>query len=170
MPFVAINSADIEVGDPITADLLTQIKDDLDDHEARILAGALVTTSVSIINTVIEIGSTSTLLTTGCLSVEILNNITITEGSLQLFLKSPATTGSITIDIKKNNTTNPTGFNSIFTILPTFNIASASDYQKTTGTINATYQNLIVGDIVRLDLVSIPAGLQKIKVVLMGVS
>lgn len=169
MAFTTINPANIEVGDPITADLLTLIKTNFDDHETRILAASTSTAKISLINTDISIGSTASALNIGCMYVEVLNNCTVTEGSLQLFLKSPATAGSITIDIKKNTSTNPTGFNSVFTVLPTFNIATASDYQKVTGTINPTYQNLVTGDILRLDITSIPVGLQKFKVVLMGV-
>ncbi|MEY3786535.1 MAG: hypothetical protein RLZ75_740 [Pseudomonadota bacterium] len=168
MAYTTIDPTVIEVGDPVTADLLTQVKTNFDDHETRILAASISSSKISLINADISIGSTATSLTTGCLYVEVLNACVITEGSLQLFLKSPATTGSITIDVKKNTTTNPTGFNSVFITMPTLNIAISSDYQKTTGTMNPTYQSLIAGDILRLDIISIPAGLQKFKVVLIG--
>jgi hypothetical protein len=86
---------------------------------------------------------------------------------LQLFAKSPATAGSLTIDIKKNTTTNPTGFVSLLSISPTISMASA-DYTRVIGTINPASQSLSVGDILKLDIISLPVGLQKFRVVLKG--
>ena len=39
MPFIAITDAEIQSGEPISQGLMNKIKDDFDDHEARIAAG-----------------------------------------------------------------------------------------------------------------------------------
>lgn len=168
MAFTTINPAAILPGEPVTSDLFTDIKDNFDDHEARLVALATGSAKVELMNEKIFIGANSTAQLTGFHDKEILQAGIVVEGSIQLYLKAPATTGSITLDVKKNTTTNPAGFNSIFTVLPTLNVATAADYQKASGTINPTYQTLAVGDILRLDITSLPVGLQYIRITLIG--
>lgn len=168
MSFVTINSASIEVGDALKAELFTQIKDNFDDHETRIQSLAAGTAKVSLINEDIYVGSTASALLTGVYYYEVLQACTVVEGSIQLFTKSPATSGSLVVDIKKNTTTDPSGFTSLFSSAPTIDVASVSDYGRRTGTINTSYQSLSVGDILRVDVTGLPSGLQKFRVTLIG--
>jgi len=169
MPYTTIDPATIEVGDPIVKDLFDLIKDDLDDHEVRITVLSAGSGKISLINTDIRIGSTDDSFLTGALHFEVIQACIITEGAIQLFERAPATTGSLTVDVKKNTTTNPSGFNSVFTSAPTLNVATAADYDRATGTINPAAQALAVGDIIKVDITSLPAGLQRFRVVLVGV-
>ena len=168
MAYVTINSNTIEVGDALKSDLFTTIKNDLDDHEARLIALGSGAGKVSLINTDINVGSTGAGFLTGALYVEVIQDCLVTEGAIQLFVKSPATTGSLTVDVKKNTSTNPSGFNSLFTSAPTLSMSTATDYQRTTGAINPATQSLVVGDILKVDITSLPAGLQKFRIVLVG--
>lgn len=168
MAFTSINSASIDVGDPLKKDLFDLIKANEDDLDSRVTALATGAVKVKLIDERIIIGSTITTAQTAIYDIEVIQNCTIIEGAIQIYTKAPSTTGSLTIDVKVNTSTNPTGFNSIFTVLPTLNIATCSDYQRATGTINGTYQNLVVGDILRLDLTSIPANFQSFRVVIIG--
>jgi len=169
MAYTTIDPTAIEVGDPITADLLTLVKTNFDDHETRILANSISVAAINLINEDVKIHYITSS-TVGIYFVEVFQDCLVTEGSIQLFVKSPAVTGLITVDIKKNTTTNPSGFNSLFTTLPTLNMATASDYQRSTGVINPTYQNLLMGDILRVDITSLPLGLGGFRVNLIGVS
>lgn len=168
MVFVTINPLNIAVGEPVTSDLLAQYKSNEDDHESRILALEGGAAQVNLINEKIIIGANSTSQLTGFHDIEILQSAIIVEGAIQLYGKSPATSGTITVDVKKNSTTNPTGFNSIFTSPPSLDISVASDFSRTTGTINPTYQSVSPGDILRVDITSLPAGLQSIRLTLVG--
>lgn len=166
MPFVPINPATIEVGDPITKELFDLIKSNFQDHEDRLQTLSGGSGKISLMNEDVYIGLGGEL--TGVLFYEVIQNCIITEGAIQLFEKAPATTGNLTIDIKKNTTTDPTGFNSIFSAPPTLNIATATDYQRATGTVNPSAQALAVGDILRLDITALPEFLKKFRVNLLG--
>lgn len=168
MAFTTIDPNTIEVGDAVRKDLFDLIKANFDDHETRITALGTGAGRVSLINTDIRIGSNDDGFLTGALHIEVVQACSITEGAIQLFLKSPVTSGTFTVDIKKNTTTNPSGFNSVFTAAPTLNLATAVDYQRATGTVNPATQSLAVGDILKVDITSLPAGLQSFRVVLIG--
>lgn len=168
MAYTTIDPTTIEVGDAITADLFTLIKANLDDLDTRVTTLGTGSGTISLINTDIRIGSTDDQFLTGALHYEVVQACVVTEGAIQLFEKSPATTGSLTVDIKKNTTTNPSGFNSLFTSAPTINVATGADYDRATGTVNPSTQSLAVGDILKVDITSLPAGLQRFRVVLIG--
>ena len=168
MAFDPISLDEIEVGDALKRELFRKIKNDLDDLDERVQTLSGGSGKISLINEDVIVGSNGSSILTGALYLEVIQDCIVTEGAIQLFAKSPATTGSLTIDIKKNTTTNPSGFNSIFSVNPTLNVASASDYQRATGTIDPSAQALVVGDIIRLDITSLPAGLQRFRVVLIG--
>lgn len=163
MAFTSINSSNIQVGDPVTKDLWDLIKSNFDDHESRLTSLSGGSGVVTFFNDDIIINNPN-----DKIYVEVFQDCIITEAAIQLFTKAPATTGSITIDIKKNTSTNPTGFTSIFSTLPTINIATATDYQRSIGTINPAAQSVTTGIILRFEITSMPVGLQKIRFVLKG--
>lgn len=164
MAFTPISSSTIQPGDPITSDLFTKIKDNFDDHETRINALAVGSAAIDLINEDVYIGEGLTSTFTGALYIESFNACSITEIAIQLFEKGTAS-GTLTIDIKKNTSTNPSGFTSVLSVLPSLTMASASNYQRQTGTINASNQTLAVGDIIRLDLTSIPTNFRRFRII-----
>lgn len=168
MAYSTISNSDIEVGKPIKKELFDLIKSNLDDHETRLLALSGGSGKLSLINTDIDIGSNASGLLTGAFYIEVIQDCIATEGAIQFFAKSPATTGNLTVDIKKNTSTNPTGFTSLFTSAPTLSASSDPDFTRATGTINASTQVLNIGDILRVDVTSLPVGLQKFRLVLIG--
>jgi len=168
MAYTTINNTDIEVGKPIKKELFDRIKSNFDDHETRLLALSGGSGKLSLINHDIVIGSNASGLLAGAIYIEVVQDCIATEGAIQFFAKSPASSGSLTVDIKKNTSTNPTGFTSLFTSAPTLNAASAPDFTRATGTINPSTQVLNIGDILRVDVTSLPVGLQKFRVVLIG--
>jgi hypothetical protein len=163
MAFTPINSSSIFPGKPIKSELFTTIKDNFDDHESRISALSIGATVIELFNE--EIILNDGYLPTGIAYKESLQPCNITEIAIQLFEKAPATTGSLTIDIKKNTTTNPAGFTSVLSILPTLNMTTATNYQRTTGTINPANQTLAAGNILRFDITAVPAGLLRFRLI-----
>ena len=81
---------------------------------------------------------------------------TISFVKLMVWDKNGVTTGNLTIDIKKNTSPNPTGMTSIFSVLPTLNFATASNYDSNAGTISTSA--ISINDVLRLDVTSIPSG------------
>lgn len=167
MAYTSINSSDIQVGKATKKELFQLIKDNLDDHESRLLALSGGSGKLSLVNTDIRVGSNATGFLTGALYYEIIQDCIATEVAIQLFEKGVASSGSLTVDIKKNTSTNPSGFNTILTAPPTISMAS-SDFTRATGTINPSAQTLNIGDIIRVDVTALPVGLQKFRVVLVG--
>lgn len=162
MAFISVPA--VSVGDSLKKELFDLYKSNFDDHESRLLALASGSGKLSIINSDIHIGSTGQL--TGIYHYEVIQACTVTECAFQLFTK--VSSGTLTVDIKKNTTTNPAGFNSIMTSAPSISMASASNYQRVAGTINTGLSSLSVGDIIRIDVTSLPQGLQDFRIVVIA--
>ena len=166
MAYVTINSATISPGEPVTSDLFNLIKSDLDDHEARLVTLASGSGKIDIINEdfLLAVGGNLT----GALYYVAIQNCIVTEGAVRIFAKSPATTGSLTVDVRKNTSTDPSGFNTIFTSAPTINVAVAADHTRATGTISPSSQAVSIGDVLRVDVTSLPTGLPSFRLELFG--
>jgi hypothetical protein len=152
MAFNAINSNEIEVGDPVTADLMTKIKDNFDDHENRIsdFEGAAV---IPVFNALVVMNTSDPDLT-GKAYFTAPCDFTISSCYIQIFTKGTMT-GSLEIDIAKAATLGA-AYTSIFTTKPKITMASAADYDKSTNQVFAAGQAVTAGEILRVDLTSIP--------------
>ena len=105
---------------------------------------------------------------TGVAYFKVPANMSVTLVTLSLYTKGGISTGSLTMDLKKNSTPDNVGMTSIFDTLPTLNLATAADYATNAGVLNATNKALTAGQWVRLDLTSIPAGLSSFYVSVYG--
>lgn len=168
MAYSPIDLSTIKVGDPIKKELLDKIRNNFQDHEERIQIIAGGSGKISLINEDAYVLSNASGQLTGCFFVEVIQACIITEGSIQLFAKGSATSGSLTVDVKKNTTTNPSGFNTIFSTPPTLNMAVAADYSKNAGIVNPAAQALAVGDILRVDILGLPSALKRFRINLIG--
>jgi len=133
-----------------------------------------MTTTAGGASSLIEVFNTTILNSTGATSLtgvayfKAPSAFTINKVVLQIFEKGSISSGSLTLDLKKNTTPNDVGMTSIFSVLPTINFATASDYATSSGTLNGAVATLADGNWIRLDLTSIPAGLGKIFVQVYG--
>jgi hypothetical protein len=166
MAFEVIDPGEYTVGKALRADLFRKIKVDLDDLDARATALETGASKVEIFNADIAVGSFGTTVT-GLVYHEALQAMTLSECAIQIYEKG-SLTGTLSIDVKKNTTPNSTGMTSVFTSAPTIVYASSSDYQRNTGTFNVTHQTLAKGDILRFDITSMPVGLSRFRIVLIG--
>lgn len=166
MAFEVIDPGEYTVGKALRADLFRKIKVDLDDLDARVTSLSSGTGFLEIFNHEFYVGTNPN--TTGVLFWESPINLTLTECAIQIFERGTVTSGSLTVDIKKNTTPNPTGMVSVFTSLPTINMASVSDYHRATGTFNSSVQSLTAGEILRMDITSLPTNLSLFRIMLKG--
>jgi hypothetical protein len=113
------------------------------------------TTLVEVWNTQVTVGGSFTAPVTGVLFFKAPQAFTINNVVMQIFTKNGIASGSLTIDIKKNSTPNPTGMTSIFSVLPTTNYATNADYATNSGTISSGAVS--AGDYLRLDLTAVPS-------------
>lgn len=155
MAFEVINSAEIEVGDPVKAELFTKIKNSLDDHETRINAQESSANRVIIFDALI-LNAVSANTLTGLMAGNAPQQITLTECYVQIFEKG-SLTGTLEIDIKRNTTPNNTGMTSVFTTKPKITYASAADYDKSSNQVfNGAQATITAGDHLRLDITQLP--------------
>lgn len=73
-----------------------------------------------------------------------------------LYNKGSVSSGTLTVDIKKNTTPDDIGMTSIFSSPPSFDFATDPDYSEKTGTLETSA--LSAGDWLRIDVTSIPTG------------
>jgi hypothetical protein len=156
MAFTPINSNEIEVGDPIRAELLNKIKTDLDDLDSRTSNLEISTPKITFIKFLLLNGSVFPT-ATGLYYYEADEAFIITEANIRIFEKG-SLTGAVEIDIKRSTTNmDNASFTTIFTTKPKITYASASDYDKSTNQVfNNTQINIAVGDILRLDITQTP--------------
>ena len=93
---------------------------------------------------------------TGILHCKVPYNSNIVITQVQLFEKNGVVSGTLEVDVKKNSTPNNTGMASIFSAKPSFNFATASDYDVSTGVVGTS--TITTGEYLRLDITSVPSG------------
>jgi hypothetical protein len=107
-----------------------------------------------IFNTIVTKGSSDTSVT-GVLHFKAPKNLTISYVQIQIFEKGSTSSGSLTIDVKKNTSPDSVGMASVFSVLPTFDFSTISDYATSSGTLSVT--SVSEGDYLRLDMTAVPA-------------
>lgn len=156
MAFEVINASEIEVGDPVKAELFNKIKNSLDDHETRINSQEASANRVIIFDAII-LNAASANSFTGIMGGNAPQQITLTECYVQIYEKG-SLTGAIEIDVKRNTTPNDTGMVSVFTTKPKITYSGAVDYAKSSNQVfNGAQSTITAGDHLRLDITQLPA-------------
>lgn len=169
MSYTSITNSEIAVGAALKKELFQKVKDNFTDHEDRISALSLGSAPVEVFNLDV-INASSAVSMTGLLHHEVLVPFTITTVKLQIFEKGSIVSGVVEIDVKKNTTPNDTGMVSILNVKPKINFALNVDYDSSLGVLNGAQQNVVAGDILRLDITSLPTlTLGKFRVLVYGV-
>lgn len=157
MAFAAIDNNKIKVGDPITKDILDLIKGNFDDHELRISSLSVTGGTVFVFNGDIDFTGYSSSYP-DIFYYKARASFSVTEFKAQLFTKQSVATGSLTLRLEKATNTNDSNFSSILTTDITFNFASVSDYAENSAAINASLNNITIGDVLRVKVISLPSG------------
>lgn len=157
MAYTTISSTAIQVGKPVTADLWSTVKDDLDDHETRILSVEAATNKIVVFNFPV-LNATSSATFTGLTYWRAPSAFTLTDAKIIIYEKG-SLTGSIEFDVKTNSSVDNTGMTSVFTTKPKLVLASVSDYAESTNAVfDATGQAIAAGEWLRLDMTILPGG------------
>jgi len=169
MAFVTIPSSLIQIGSALKKELFDIIKNDLDDLDSRVNALSLGAAPVEVFNLdVLNASSASSL--TGLLHHEALSAFIITEVKIQLFETGGITSGTLSVDVKKGPTPDDLTMVSVLTSQPNINFLTAVDYQTATGVLDPSQQSVAQGEILRLDITSLPSTpLGKFRVLVYGV-
>jgi hypothetical protein len=157
MAFVAIPSADIEVGKPVKKDLWDKTKGNLDDHETRIndaetqldTAGRTYVFNVNGQGAVIDEADVD--------FVQAKARIT----GITMHVKQAGSSGTVTMDVELKR-----GAGSFSSILssPVSIAQTAGDYAKATATVSTT--DLEIDDIIRINIDAIQTGATGYKLII----
>jgi microcystin-dependent protein len=93
---------------------------------------------------------------TGILYYRVPRTMVVQKATMTLFTKGSAS-GTLTMNIMKNSTPNPTGMTSVLTTPLTMNVTAAVDYAEAVGILLGTI--LTEGQWLRLDLTSVPTSM-----------
>jgi hypothetical protein len=158
MSYSAITSGEIASGEPVKADTLTKVKDNFTDHESRIqtIETGVGTTYPPMTFTVNgPYGKYSTGTPFLGLTYTTTNfNITITGVRLIILTAGSGGTTEVDVQFKRGAGT----WTSILTTPPSAASTDGNNYTSTNGVVNATYADLLAGDLIRLDLSSVQTG------------
>jgi len=157
MAFTPINSSLIAAGKPTRQELFTLTKDNFDDHETRItsLEGSIGQSQP--IDFAITGEVSQGYVQNALLHHRVHQNMTVL--GVRLMTMDAGSAGTIEVDVKYKRGANP--FASILsaTITQAF---GAGDYAVSSGTI--AVPDLLLGDILRLDVLSVQTGAREVHV------
>jgi hypothetical protein len=157
MAFVAIDSSIIEVGDPITKEIMDLIKFNLDDLDARVTAVSVSGGSVYVLNGDYSlIGYSST--QQDIFYYKAKQDFSVNEFSVQLFTKQGVVTGNLVLDLQKASNTNDANFSSILTTSLSFDFAVDADYSSKSASIDAGLNDITSGQVLRIKVTGVPTG------------
>jgi len=154
MAYVTIPSTIIEAGDPVTQELFTQVKDNLDDLNTRVLAleaGSAVTYPSLSFDIIGPFEQAVPLL--GATYRRIDFNMTVLAGRVSVITAGSSGTTQIDILYKRG----AGAFTSIFTTKPSLSSAAGNFSTSTNGVLDSPV-SLLAGDFLRLDVLTTQAG------------
>jgi hypothetical protein len=156
MAFTQIDSASLDVGDPLKKELFDLIRSNEIDLNSRLNSVESTAKKIDIFKFLLLNGS-SFPTATGIAYYRAEDDFTITKGAIQIFEKGTLT-GSVEVDIKKSTTDlDGVSFSSVFTTKPKIDFATASDYEESSNQVLNSSQAIIsAGEYLRLDITITP--------------
>jgi hypothetical protein len=156
MAFIEIPPALIEVGKSLKKEIFDAIKSSLDDHEARINAISVGSAPIEIFNvTILNASSAASL--TGLTFYRAPTSFNISLVQVEIFEKGAISSGTLSIDIKKGISLDDADLSTVLTTQPAIDFSTASDFDIETGVLDTDEQSVLQGEVVRLDVTSLPS-------------
>lgn len=151
MSFVPLTETEVESGEPVKTTTMNKIKENFDDHEARL---QVAETSSGVFPPIIlrvngrysQLGAADDILRTTI-------NFDINITGVRILIDKAGSAGDTEIDIKYKRGDGP--WTSIFSVPPVANYADGDDFLSDSGTLDGTQGELKAGDIIRLDQLSV---------------
>lgn len=168
MAFTSLSNTLITVGKAIKKEIFQTLKDNQDDLNTRLSSVEAGTNKVRFFNgTVLAASSFTT--ASGVLFHRVESGYDVTDAKVVIFDKGGISSGTLEFDIKKSSTLDFTSNVSIFTTRPSLDFSTASSYDESSNAVlDNTNKVLSEGDYLRFDITSIPSGLGKCFIYLIG--
>lgn len=158
----------VQVGKALIREMFLRIKNNFNDHESRINTLEFSAVRLTVFNDDVIINSNS-ITYTGVAFFSSPFDFILQSAEVQLLGKGGITTGTLEIDFKKNTSPSDVGMASVFTTRPSINFATATEFEVSTNQVFDGLQSQInIGDVIRFDITSLPSGLGKFRIVLIG--
>jgi len=168
MAFSSLPSALIAVGRPIIKTIFDTLRINQNDLNTRLLTVEASTNKIRFFDGTIYTAATFAT-ATGFLFHRVESNITLTDCKITLFDFTGITSGTIEVDVQKASSADFTSSVSVFTTKPSLDLSTALNYDESTNTVfSGTNKILSEGDYIRIDITSLPTGLSKFNLFLIG--
>lgn len=156
MAFLVIDPNTIKVGDPITKELLDLVKNNFDNHEFRLNQFETTGGQVFILNSAFHLGNLNTN-DPFIFYYKATQDFDLTDFRAQIFNKNGITSGTLGFDLQKSVDTNYANFNTVLTADLNFNFATDANYAEKTASFSPS-STVQVGDVLRIEVTSMPLG------------
>lgn len=157
MAFISLPWNILKVGDSLRKEIFNMIKNNFDDHEQRLNQSETTGGTVFILDREFNLAGINLSLDPIIFYYKATQDFSLTEFRAQIFSKGLITTGTLAVDLQKSIDTNNANFNSVLTGDVTFNYATDAAYVEKIGTINPSLDAVSAGDVIRIEVKSIPA-------------
>jgi hypothetical protein len=155
MSFTALTSTEITSGKPVTSTTGTKIKNNFDDHEARIQAieGGSATTFPPIILRVNgpygQYGAVNGI-------IKLTTNFPIVFTGVRILIDHAGSSGITQVDVKYKS--GGGAYTSMLLTQPSVSYTAGDDSISSNAVLDPAHSSLLAGDIIRLDLTSVQTG------------
>jgi len=165
MAFVTLDSNNLEVGDPVTTDILTQIKSNSDDHETRVALLEGGASKVQIVNElVLNAGQyVSTTTFQGLVYWKADRAFTLTQAKVAIF--TSGSSGTLEIDMLKSSTIGGV-YTTVFSTKPSLAFGAGNNIESSNAVFSTTA--ISQGDYLRIDITSFQAPQNKFLIQIFG--
>ena len=166
--FTSFTQAAIAVGQAIRKELWQLVKDNFDDHEARLQTFEGAAKKIVVFDGLVKNASSASTLT-GLTCWRAPSDFTLIDARISIFEKG-SLTGTLEINVRKATSNDDTGAVSVFTTRPSIDVTAGASYDESS---NAVFDNsnkeVSEGDRLFLDVTSLPSPvIGKFKIYLIG--
>jgi hypothetical protein len=154
--FTPIDANKIKVGDPITAELLEDIKDNFNDHELRIQSLSTSGGTVFIFNGDVSFVNYSAS-RSDIFYYKARQDFSVNDFRAQLFTKDGIAAGTLVLRLEKASTTDFTTPTNMLDQDISFNFATDLNYSEKIAILNPAQNSMLTGEVIRVRVLSIPS-------------
>jgi hypothetical protein len=155
MSYTTITTTEIASGKPVSTSTLTKVKDNLDDHETRIL-GLEAGTSVPYPPIIFRVNGTFAQSRAIDGLLETTNNFSIQITGVRIWAQKAGSSGTYDIDIVHQF--NGSGFVSCLSTRPTLAYTTGDEAASTNAVINSGNATIVAGSNIRLVVYGLQVG------------
>jgi hypothetical protein len=168
MAFTTLAQALIAVGQPLKKLIFQTLKDNQDFIEARVTSVEASTNKIMFFDGVISNAATYAT-ATGLIFHRVQAAIDVTDCKVVIFDKGGISSGVLQLDVQKATSADFSASVSIFTTKPSLDLSTAANYAESGNMVlSSSNKVLSEGDYIRIDVSSLPTGLGKFQVYLIG--